>query len=161
MTDKKLVEKAEEVIEKFIDMLEVDVEKSVSVEVDSDDSKYVKVEIEGEDLGSLIGYKGRTLSSLQTIYAQVLSNQLGEIVNVMLDVNGYRAKRNEYLESLALRVAQEAKESGQNVELLPLSAYERRIIHMKLKEDPDVTTESTGEGRERHVVVIPGKNNLI
>jgi spoIIIJ-associated protein len=153
MTDKQIIQEAQNLIDEFLKLLEIEALTKLSMEVDDDDSKFLKVAVEGEDLGNLIGYKGNTLSALQTIFAQILSKETKEAITVMLDINGYREKRKKYLQSLALRACEEAKESKQNVELPPLSSFERRVVHMTLKNEKGITTESEGEGEERHVVV--------
>lgn len=151
--DSEIIKKGEEVISDLLGFLKVDATRKLSMEVDDDDVKFLKVAIEGEDLGHLIGYRGNTLNSFQLIFAQILSEDIKESIPVIVDVNGYRQRRKEYLESLAYRAVREAKESGQNVELPPLNAFERRIIHITLKKEPGVMTESSGEGEDRHIIV--------
>jgi spoIIIJ-associated protein len=87
------------------------------------------------------------------IVAQIISKEVGEPIMVLVDVNEYRKRRNDYLKSLAQRAVQEAKDNNQDVELPPLSAFERRVIHIALKGENGVTTESVGEGEERHIVI--------
>lgn len=154
MEDSQIIKKAEGIIDKVLKFLGIDAEKKVSMEVEEESNeKYLKIMIEGEDLGHLIGYRGNTLNSLQLILGQILTNEIGVATPTLVDVNGFRKRRSEYLKSLALRAAREAKESGQNVGLLPLNAFERRIVHIALKEEEGISTESEGEGEERHVIV--------
>ena len=153
MKDSQVIKKAEEIINKILSFFDISMDSKVSMEVDDQDARFLKVVIEGEDLGRLIGYRGNTLNSLQLIFAQILSSEIGEPIPVLIDVNGYRDRRSKYLESLALRAAREAKESGQDIELPPLGAFERRIVHLHLKKEKGVSTISEGEGRERHIIV--------
>lgn len=152
MKDTKIIKIAEE---KMVDLLELmGIEAVIKTEINQkEERKIVNIVIEGDDLGLLIGYRGNTLRSIQRIFSQIMYNKLEDDVSVLVDVNGYREKRESYLKSLAQKAANQAKESGQDVELTPLSSYERRIIHITLKEDEEVSTESKGEGSERRVVV--------
>lgn len=157
MQDSEVIKTGEKIINDLIKLLGVDAELKVAVEIDEDEKKYLRVDIEGDELGFLIGYRGKTLNSIQSIFTQMLVRQLEgeEVMAVCIDVNNYRERRKSYLKSLALRAATEAKESGQNIELPALSPYERRIVHLALKKEEGVSTESEGEGDERHVVVKP------
>lgn len=116
----------------------------------------VSLNLSTENPGILIGYHGETLSSFQLILSLIVYRKLGEWVRVVGD---YRQRRAETLKKMALSVAKKAKFSRQEQELPPMNASERRIVHMALTEDPEVETESQGEGEERRVVVKP-KNEL-
>jgi spoIIIJ-associated protein len=151
--DNEVIKKAEEIIKEMIGLLNIRAKHSVSMEVDEADEKFLKVTIEGEDIGHVIGYRGNTLNALQLIFSQMLSREIGENVTVLVDVNGFRERRKRYLESLALRAVQQARESKQDIELPPLSPYERRVIHILLKKEEDISTESVGEGEDRHIVI--------
>ncbi|MFH0846551.1 MAG: R3H domain-containing nucleic acid-binding protein, partial [Chloroflexota bacterium] len=109
----------------------------------------------GEDLGILIGRRGQTLASLQYIVRLILSHRLGTQVWVNLDVEGYKKRRYESLEKLAQRVAEQVRAQGTSFTLEPMPPDERRIIHLTLAQEPDITTESTGEGDDRKVVIAP------
>lgn len=152
MKDSKIIKITEG---KMVELLELmGIEAVIKTEINQkDDRKIVNVVIEGDDLGLIIGYRGNTLKSIQRIFSQIIYNKLDDDVSILVDVNGYRDKRESYLKSLARKAANQAEESGQDVELRPLSAYERRIIHITLKEDDGVSTESKGEGSERRVVI--------
>lgn len=153
MKDSEVIKKAEGMISKVLDLLDVTCKKEISIDTDEVDKKFLKVSIEGEDLGYLIGYRGNTLNSLQLIFAQMLSSEIGEVVIVLIDINGYRKRREDYLRSLAYRASRQAKESGQDVELPPLPALERRIVHITLKGEEGIITESEGEGEARHIIL--------
>jgi len=85
----------------------------------------------------------------------MLRKKLGQIINFIVDVNNYKKKKEQYLKDLALDVASRAKSSSEEIELAPMSSYERRIIHLVLAENEEVTTESTGEEPERRVIIKP------
>ncbi len=153
MKDTEIIKKCEEVLKEILDHLNLDTKMKVSMEIDEEDEKYLRANIEGDDLGNLIGYRGNNLNALQIILSRILVSELDEPIKILVDINNYREKRKEYLISLARKAMQEAVESGQDVGLQPLSAFERRIIHMALKDDNKVTTESEGEGEDRHVIV--------
>jgi len=113
--------------------------------------------IETSAPGVLIGYHGRTLYALQRILSLIVYRRLGEWPRIILDVDNYRQKREEVLKRMALSAAQKVKFSGKEQEMPPMSSVERRIVHLALKEDLEVETESRGEGKERRVVIKPAK----
>jgi len=115
----------------------------------------VFVNLETPTPGILIGYHGRTLSAIQRILSLIIYRRLNEWPKIVLDVGDYRQRREEILKRMALSVAQKVKFSGQEQELPPMSSPERRVIHLALSGDPDIMTESRGEGKERRVVVKP------
>lgn len=115
----------------------------------------IAFEIEGEDAGLLIGRRGETLQALQFLVNLIVNKQLGRQVYVTIDVEGYRERRQESLKSLAERTAERVASSGRPVQLQPMPASERRIIHVTLAEHPEVRTESKGDGDQRRVVVLP------
>lgn len=113
------------------------------------------LDIEGEDLGLLIGRRGLTLASLQYLLNLIVAKQLGKRVAFGVDVDGYRRRREETLISLARRTASRVRNTGRSVTLEPMPANERRIVHITLAEDPNVVTVSIGEGEARKVAVTP------
>jgi len=151
--DTEVIKKSEELIDQILGLLGVQAARSISMEVDEAEEKFLKVSIEGEDLGYVIGYRGNTLNALQLLFVQILSREIEENVMVLVDINGFRERRKAHLESLALRAMQQAKDSKQDIELPPLSPYERRVIHLLIKKEEGVETESIGEGEDRHIVV--------
>lgn len=114
----------------------------------------ISLDIAGEDLGILIGRRGQTLSSLQYLVYLMVSHQMKARVPVTIDVEGYRERRYEALKSLALRMAERVKDTGQPVTLEPMPASERRVIHLSLQDFPDVMTQSIGDGESRKVVIV-------
>ena len=112
-----------------------------------------EVDINGEDTGFLIGYRGETLNSLQVILNNVVAKKSEEKVKVILNINGYREKREKDLEILASKIAGTVIKTKKSITLEPMSAYERKIIHTKLQSNDKVKTYSVGEEPHRKVVV--------
>ena len=129
----------------------------VSVEVlvqEETDDQYVKMELVGKDLGILIGRRGDTLDALQYLANLVANkNNNGERVKIIIDAEDYRKRREETLVKLALRMADKAKKTGQNVVLEPMNPQERRIIHTALQNEAQIETFSEGEEPFRKVVI--------
>ena len=115
----------------------------------------VAFDIRGDDLGVLIGRRGQTLSSLQYLINLMVNRRLRNPAAVVVDVEGYRARRYQSLQGLAQRMADRVRSSGQTVTLEPMNAAERRIIHLTLQDYRDVTTQSVGEGESRKVSIVP------
>ena len=116
----------------------------------------LQADIYGGDSGKLIGRGGRTLAALEYLTSAVVNRDEAEPhVRVSVDVGGYKVRRDERLRGVALKAAARARKTGFAVELEPMSAAERRVIHMTLADDPAVESESSGEGKNRRVVVKP------
>lgn len=115
------------------------------------------LQIQGTDLGVLIGRRGETLAALQYITRLIASRDLQRRANIVIDVEGYKARREKQLRRLAKRMADQALQIGRTVTLEPMSPYERRIIHLALRDHPQVTTQSVGEGEHRKVTIIPDR----
>jgi len=113
------------------------------------------VDIHGKDLSILIGRRGDTLSALQYITRLIVGKELRKPIAVVIDVEGYRARREQQLRRLAQRMAQQTIERGRTMSLEPMPANERRIIHIELRDNPQVYTESVGEGDKRKVTIVP------
>jgi spoIIIJ-associated protein len=120
-----------------------------------DDPPTIFIEILGDDLGMLIGRRGDNLSQLQYMINLLCNKQLGEWTRVVVDVEGYRTRREESLIGLAERVARQVARSNRPIVLEPMPANERRIVHLTLRSHPEVTTESNGEGIGRRITVMP------
>jgi len=114
----------------------------------------VSFALHGEKLGKLIGFHGDNLQSLQILLSGLKVKGEGSL-RLFIDVDGYKANRNQAIIDLANKTAEQAIKIERNIHLDPMNAYERRIVHTTLQEREDVTTESTGEGEKRHVVVKP------
>jgi spoIIIJ-associated protein len=115
----------------------------------------IVLNITGDDLGILIGRRGETLRALQYLIRLMVSHRLKHWTDLVVDVENYRARRRRTLESLAHRVAERVAREGRAQALEPMPPYERRIVHMTLRKDPNVTTQSVGEGERRKVTIIP------
>ena len=115
----------------------------------------VILDISGDDLGLLIGWRGETLRALQTTLNLMMGEEGIDGRRIILDVERYRARREEQVRELALRLAMRVKRSGERFTLDPMHAYERRVIHLTLADDESVTTESTGREPARRVVILP------
>ena len=116
----------------------------------------LQAEIHGGDSGKLIGRGGRTLAALEYLTNAVVNrDESAPHVRVSVDVGGYKARRDERLRGVALKAAARARKTGFAVELEPMSAAERRVIHMTLADNSAVESESSGEGKARRVVVKP------
>ncbi len=115
---------------------------------------HIAFDINGDDLGILIGRRGQTLSCLQYIVRLIVGHQTKVWVPIVVDVEGYKQRRYEALQALARRMAEQVKATGVPFTLEPMPAHERRIVHLALAEHPDVTTQSIGEGEARKVVIL-------
>lgn len=138
--------------ENFLVNLLLNFDPAYAVEVgESEDG--LRADIFGGDAGKIIGRGGRTLQALEYLTNAVLNRAEGESVRVTIDVGGYKRRRDERLREAARKAADQVRETGAPYAFKPMSAVERRVIHMELADDPSVRSESSGEGKERHVVV--------
>jgi len=126
-----------------------------SLPMTEEDSPTIFIDIVGSDLGNLIGRRGEHLSQFQYLVNLICGKQVTDGKRVVIDVEGYRTRREESLIGLAERVARQVSRSHRAMLMEPMPANERRIIHLKLRDDPDVYTESIGEGSGRRVEVLP------
>jgi spoIIIJ-associated protein len=115
----------------------------------------IYVDVRGDDLSILIGRRADTLNALQYISNLIISKELGHSGSVIIDVEGYRSRREGQIRQLARRMADQAVKTGRRQVLEPMSASERRIIHMELRSNPQVSTESVGEEPRRKVTILP------
>jgi spoIIIJ-associated protein len=111
--------------------------------------------IEGDDLGILIGRRGQTLAALEYVAKLIVVRRLKAWLPLTIDVGGYKKHRRDSLQKLALYLAEQVKSRRRAMPLEPMPADERRIIHLTLADHPDVTTQSIGEGENRKVVILP------
>jgi len=114
----------------------------------------ISFSIKGEKVGKLIGFHGENMQALQILLSGLKDRGEGAI-RLYLDVDGYKANRNQSIVDMANKVAEQAIKIERNIHLDPMNAYDRRIVHTTLQGREDVTTESTGEGEKRHVVIKP------
>ncbi len=145
-----MAEKAREVLETLLTMMGV----TASVEEEEGATVPIAFNIEGDDLGILIGRRGQTLACLQYLVRLIVAYQVKTWVPIIIDVEGYKQRRYETLQALAWRMAEQVKAKGVSFTLEPMPAYERRIIHMALADHPDVITQSTGVDEVRRVIIL-------
>ena len=126
---------------------------TVDVSRSSDPSEPVTLNIEGDDLGVLIGRRGQALSSLQYLVRLIVAEKLKKWVSINVDVDWYKKRHYESLKKLALRLAEQVTRRRRPVTMEPMPPDERRIIHITLANNPEIKTESTGEGEGRRVVI--------
>ncbi len=136
---------------KYFDINEVTID-----EYEGDEGELI-LDITGENMGLLIGRHGKTLEALQFIISAITVRNIGYRFPVIIDIEGYKYRRRQKLESIARNAAKKAVSTHQSIKLRPMTPYERRIIHVTLREDNRVQTASEGEGGSRHVVVLPVK----
>lgn len=141
--------RAQEFLQQLTELMGV----HVSVAVATDEEGNVRVNMDGDTLGILIGRRGETLDALQYLTSLLVNKGQNNYTRVTLDTEGYRAKREEALVRLANRMANRCQKTGRKVSLEPMNPYERRILHSALQEHPAVTTHSEGEEPNRHVVI--------
>lgn len=135
-------------LDDFFKVLKEDFEYNIEKE----DNRLL-IEIKGENLGFLIGYRGETLYDLQNIISSIANKNVDNRVSVILDIENYRQKREKTLHDLALKVASTVIKTRKSVTLEPMKPYERKIIHSALQENNKVTTKSIGKEPRRRVVI--------
>jgi len=145
---------ARETINIILEKMNVNAKVSVRLG-DADDNRVrpILIDIEGNDLSFLIGRKAETINALQYITSLIVGRELGRWVPLQIDVQRYRQRREDELRKLARRIAEQVVSTGRKQVLEPMPSNERRIIHIELREDPNVETESVGEGSRRKVTV--------
>ena len=147
------VEDAVRVVVEILDTLLGLLGVTGEVEILSDEIP-LDLDINGDDLGILIGRRGQTLASLEYITKLMLVGRLKAWIPLTIDVAGYRKRRRDSLQRLALYLAEQVKSRQRAITMEPMPADERRIVHLTLADNPDVTTQSMGEGEDRKVVVL-------
>gem|GEM_PF-542839 len=144
---------AQERAEAFLVGLLLNIDPTYVVDVYEVTETELLAEVSGGDAGRLIGKGGRTLAALEQIVNAVVNRAGEEPIRINVDVGGYKRRRDERLTKQARAAADQVRKLGEPVELEPMSAAERRIIHMAVADDPDIRSESAGEGRDRRVVL--------
>ena len=145
-------EKAKKNIEKFLNEFLEKVQKGAQYSINMSKDG-LKIDIKDNNLGFLIGYRGETLYALQSILSSVASKDIENRVRVILDIEGYKSKREKALEDLAEKLAKTVVNTRKSVTLEPMQAYERKIIHAKLQSNNMVETRSIGEEPRRRIVI--------
>ncbi len=151
-----LLDHTESVVSKLIYMMGLEAQVSAHYgETDRDDRRYIHVDVRGSDLSVLIGRRSETLNAFQYVASLIIGRETQQFVQLVVDVEGYRDRREKQLVQMAKRMADQVAKNGRKQTLEPMPSAERRIIHIALREHPAVTTESTGEEPYRKVVIFP------
>lgn len=145
-------EKAKNNIKNFLDELKLELPKNTEYTIDcKDDGIYVNMT--SQELGFLIGYRGETLYAMQNIISSIAGKGINNRVRVILDIEGYKLKREKTLRELAEKVAKTVIKTGKTIKLEPMQAYERKIIHSQLQNNDKIDTTSIGEEPHRRIVI--------
>ena len=152
----ELLNLAEETVSKLLYHMNLQAQVSAHYEeTDRDDRRTILVDVRGDDLSILIGRRSETLNAFQYVASLMVGKEVQQWVQLVVDVEGYRSRREDQLRRMARRMAEQTVKTGRRQVLEPMSANERRIIHIELREYPAVTTESIGEDPYRKVTIIP------
>jgi spoIIIJ-associated protein len=149
----------EAVVSKLLHLLDLEAQVSAHYgAIERDGRRNIHVDIRGKDLSILIGRRSETLSAFQYIASLIVGKETQQFVQLIVDVEGYRDRREKQLIQMAKRVADQVVKSGRRQTLEPMPSSERRVIHIALRDHPEVTTESTGEEPYRKVMILPKKD---
>ncbi|HEX2998476.1 MAG TPA: RNA-binding cell elongation regulator Jag/EloR [Anaerolineales bacterium] len=153
-----LLDRAESVISKMLHLLNLEAQVSANYgPTERDGRRNIHVDIRGNDLSVLIGRRSETLAAFQYIASLIVGKEEQQFIQLTVDVEGYRDRREKQLIQMAKRMADQVTKSGRRQTLEPMPSGERRIIHIALRDHPDVMTESTGEEPYRKVMILPKK----
>lgn len=152
----ELLNLAEETVSKLLHLMKMQAQVSAHYEEsDREDRRTIHVDVRGDDLSILIGRRSETLNAFQYVASLMVGKEVQQWVQLVVDVEGYRSRRESQLRRMARRMAEQAIKTGRRQVLEPMSSNERRIIHLELREHPAVITESIGEDPYRKVTIIP------
>ncbi len=155
-TSDPILEATESIVSKLVHHLGMKAQVSAHFdETSTDDRRTIQVDIRGDNLSALIGRHAETLTAFQHIASLMVGKQTQQWVQLVVDVEGYRDRREKQVRQLALRMVDQVIKTGKKATLEPMTASERRAIHIELRGHPAVTTESTGEEPHRKVVILP------
>jgi spoIIIJ-associated protein len=151
-----LLNTSEEVVSKLIHHLGLKAQVSAHFDESSTDDRHnILVDVRGDDLSALIGRHAETLNAFQHVASLIVGKETQQWVQLTIDVEGYRARREKQLRQLARRMADQVTKTGRKMTMEPMPSSERRVVHIELRGDPAVTTESAGEEPYRKVVILP------
>ena len=151
-----LLDRTESVVSRMLHLLDLQAQVSAHYgPTERDGRRNIQVDIRGSDLSVLIGRRSETLSAFQYIASLIVGKEEQQFVQLTVDVEGYRDRREKQLIQMAQRMADQVSKSGRRQTLEPMPSAERRIIHIALRDHPDVKTESTGEEPYRKVMILP------
>lgn len=148
--ERAVLEQARGVLEELLRLMDVPAEVEVALGIET-----AKLNVKGSELGVLIGRRGEKLASLQHIVNLIVQRREGQGLRVAVDVENYRGRREEQLREVAERAAKRVQQSGKIIQLEAMPAVERRIVHMTLKENPKIRTQSVGVEPNRRIVILP------
>lgn len=152
----QLLDTTEEVVSRLIHHLGMKAQISANYdETSADDRRSIQVDVRGDDLTALIGRHAETLTAFQHIASLIVGKQTQQWVQLTIDVEGYRSRREKQIRQLANRMADQVTKTGRKMTMEPMTANERRVVHIELRGHPAVTTESAGEDPYRKVVILP------
>ncbi|MBK8419538.1 RNA-binding cell elongation regulator Jag/EloR [Candidatus Villigracilis saccharophilus] len=151
-----VLDATEEIVSKLIHHLGMKAQVSANFdEKSTDDRRTIHVDVRGDNLSALIGRQAETLNAFQYVASLIVGKQTQQWVQLVVDVEGYRERREKQVRQVALRMVEQVLKTGRKATLEPMTANERRVIHIELRGHPGVTTESTGEEPHRKVVILP------
>ena len=153
LSDEEMDKIADTAVDCLRSILDMFGETAASIDEYEGDEGELILDVNGGDLAVLIGRHGRTLDALQTVISSLLSCKMNFHYPVMVDIESYKSRRREKLQSIAYSAAERARRQGGRVVLSPMNAFERRIVHLALVADDSVTTHSEGEDPSRRVVI--------
>jgi len=149
-----IVQTAKEAIDEIVSHIADDTSVTATATADE-----ITLEVHGGNAALLIGKHGKTLDALQYLVQRIVQKQGGTRIRVTVDVEGYRSRRKDSLSRLALRLSEKVKQTGKPATIKPMNAYDRRIVHLALKKENKVRTQSKGNGTFRKVVIYPQKKS--
>jgi spoIIIJ-associated protein len=151
-----ILDTTEQVISKLINYFGMKAQVSANYDESStEDRRVIQVDIRGDDLSALIGRRAETLVAFQHVASLIVGKQTQNWVQLVVDVEGYRSRREKQIRQLAQRMADQVTKTGRKVTMEPMPSSERRVVHIELRGHPAVTTESMGEDPYRKVVILP------
>jgi len=156
MLDQNDIQKIKEISAKFFQtatIIPLKIDITVASSNDGENKDLVNLEVDLSEPQILIGEKGQTLFEAQRLLKIILNKRLEKVFYLNLDINNYKKKKAEYLKEIAKELANEVEITKKEKILMPMSAYERKIIHAELAQRSEIITESCGEGTERHIVI--------
>lgn len=150
-----VLDKTEATISRLLYLMGLQAQVSAHYGEAREDRRPIMVDIRGGDLGILIGRRGETLDAFQYVSSLMVGKEVGQFIHLIVDVEGHRDRRQRQLQQLARRMAEQVIKTGRKLTLEPMTASERRIIHMELRDHPAVTTQSAGEEPHRKITILP------
>lgn len=142
-------EKLEKIIKEFLNYINADAE----IAINKIEDKFYEVALDGSELSFLIGYHGKTLDAFQHLVNLFLYNEFGDETHISLDINDYKEKRKDKLLEITKKYIDKARFFDKEIHMAPMSAWERKQVHVFISEYPDIEDESMDEGEERHIVL--------